>query len=690
MAVLSKIREKSLILILIIGLALFAFVVGGSKIMQFFQSNKVGMVGSVNGETISQDEFTAMVKNVKAGNPNLKDSQATEQVWNNIISEKIYSSQLQKAGIVVGENDIWEAIINEPSIKNSPQFQNELGMFDEEALKTYIADQEANQDLDGGKQWQAWLNYENSVKKNLERSTYLNLIKSAGDVSVEEAKQYYMMNNTTVSGKYVSLPYTSVADSLIKVSESDIQTYINNHQNQFKVKASRDIRFVKFDLLATDEDKVKIQDELKGLLSDLKTEKGDNLIDFVEKNSDLAYDENFVDQKALNAKVADTLYKLNIGDVYGPYEDKGYYKISKLTDIKDFNTAKASHILISYKDAQNAKPEITRTKEEAQVLAKKILAKVKKANVDFAEEAKISSDGPTGAKGGSLGVFAEGRMVPAFNDWVFSHKKGDIGMVETDYGFHIIYLEDTIPARQFATIAKIIAPSEETENRVFVEAQSFVTDIKKGKGFAALAQEKKYQIKNAQKLSQRADAVPNLKGNNPQIVSWAFDEDSKVGDIKRFDIEKAYVVAQITQKEAEGIQSVKGATTKVRPILVKQKKADILAKKLQEGSLEDIAKRENIRVEATGDINFGKPGTSKLGKDKAVVGALLAAKEGVIIRDVRSDKAVFALQLDKKTVAPELSSYEPYRQELLKNAKSDDTKIFEALKEAAKVEDYRR
>ncbi len=276
MAVLSKIRERSLFLILIIGMALFAFVASPKDIMSFFQSNKQGLVGNINGESISQEEYTAQVKNIKAQNPNLKDSQATDQVWNAIMSDKIYSTQLEKAGIVVGENDIWEAIINEPSIKNSPQFQNDLGLFDPESLRSYIADLQENKEDDEGRQLAAWVAYENSVKQNLERSTYLNLINAGMGVTAEEGKQYYITNNTKVSGKYVMLPYTSIADSTVSVSDTDIKNYINAHKKQFQVKESRDIQYVKFTLAATDADRALIKKDLVDLAVELRTVTGEN------------------------------------------------------------------------------------------------------------------------------------------------------------------------------------------------------------------------------------------------------------------------------------------------------------------------------------------------------------------------------------------------------------------------------
>jgi len=705
MAVLSKIRDRSLFLILIIGMALFAFVASPKDIMNFFKSDKTNYIGNINGEDISREEFATQIKAFKTQRSNLNDSQASKAVWDNLLSEKIYSSQLKKAGIVVGEKDIWEALTNDNSIKNSPQFQNESGLFDEESLKSYIADLQEDTSVDGKTRWENWIAYERSLKQNLERNAYLNLVKSGIDVSLEEGKRSYELNNQTVTGNYVFLPFFSIPDSIINVSDSDIEKYINAHKNDFQVKASRSIQYVKFDLLPTIDDKNVIRKELEDLIEDKEeyskvikdtlTRTGlKNTIDytaFLAEYSDTPFVDDYVFSETLEQKIADSLFNFKEGRIYGPYEEKGYFKISKIVEKKDVPSVKASHILIAYEGATRANPEIKRTKEAAETEAQRILKKVKRNGVDFAEEAKVSSDGPTGTRGGDLGWFKEGRMTPKFNDWVFSNEKGNIGLVETDFGFHVIKVDDTKAEQglKLATVSKIIVPSEETENAIFVEAETFAADISKGKNFTELAKEKNYIIKNAQKLKRRDDVVPGLPGNNPSIVYWSFDEKSEIGNSKRFDIDKAYVVALITQKEEEGLQSVESATTIVKPKVIAEKKTSLLTKKLEEGSLDEIALKEKARVQKTGETSFNNPDASALGREKSVLGALLAMKEGEVARGVKGSNGVYAIELIKKTMPAELESYEPYRAQLEKQLKKDNNTIFNALKDASEIEDYR-
>ncbi len=689
MAILSKIRERGLFLILIIGLALFAFVASPTDIMNFFRSKKMGLVGEINGEEITQTQFQSMIKRVKSYNPKAKDDQITEQVWNDLVKQKIYEIQLEKAGVDIGEKDLWDAIINDPSIKNSPQFQNEVGMFDEDLLRNYIQELKDNRKEDGGRQWANWLAFEDAKRQSLRQQLYLNLLKSGYYVSTPEAKTYYTTRNTTVQGKVVKLLYNSIPDSAVTISDTDVKNYIEKHRKKYTVKPARNLQFVYFKLAASEEDKQALKDELEKLKPDFARLEGPKLVEFVDVNSDIGFSDQFVDKKSISITVSDTLFKMNIGDIYGVYADKGYFKLTKLIDIKPVFQAKASHILIAYKGSRNAKESITRTKEEAKAKAEKLLRKVNAEN--FADMAKEESDGPTASKGGDLGIFGEGRMVPAFNDWVFSHKKGDIGMVETEFGYHIVYISDTFEGRKFAHLAKLIAPSEKTENKIFIDAETLVSEVNKGKNFEELAKEKNYQVKKASKVMKRDTQIPGLPGDShSHIIAWAFNEDTKTGDVKRFELDKAYVVVQVSGKQKEGLMNVQDAKPIVKPILIEQKKAKLLAAKMETGSLEEIAKNENTRVINTGKISMEEPNRGLLGNDNdVVIGAMLNMKEGETLRGIAGKQGVYAIELESKTPPVEMNSYEPIKRQLNAQLRIDNNKIFEALKEISEIKDYR-
>ena len=193
MAVLSKIRDRSLFLILVIGLALFAFVLDPSTLTDFFNSSKINEIGEVNGETISRQEFIQELDSYRQQNGGrVSDIQAAKVVWDNMLRKKIYQKQLIEAGITIGEEDVWNEIISAPFVQNNPQYQNELGQFDENKFKTFLADtKENNQPL-----WIQWSNYMTQVRDNAETNTYNNLVSAGLGASLKESEFEYLIDNT--------------------------------------------------------------------------------------------------------------------------------------------------------------------------------------------------------------------------------------------------------------------------------------------------------------------------------------------------------------------------------------------------------------------------------------------------------------------------------------------------------------
>ena len=695
MAILEDIRSKSWLLIVLVGLALFMFVASPDDIMRFFNAKKMNSIGSINGEHVTREEFTERVKEFSAANNNTNDSQATLRVWENIISEKIFDEQLEKAGIVIGEKEIWNTIISDPGINNNPMFLNEAGLFDEESLRNYVSETRDDKSPDGRKKWAAWVNYDKQIRQNLERQAYVNAVSAGLGIPLQEAKQEYNTYNTLVTGKFVSLPYTSIADSTITVSDDEIQDYIDAHKNQFKTNATRNLRYVVFNVEASAEDKAAIKGKINGIINDFVeynniTKTNDTLkgfknttdyADFIAEHSDVPFNDNFIFKGTGN----DSLFTAPLNTVIGPYEENGYYVMSKVIEKKEVTSARASHILISFKETGN--PNAKYTKEEAQALSDQILARIK-AGGDFATEATTYSEDPGSAsRGGDLNWFREGMMVPQFNDWVFSHNKGDLGIVESAYGYHIIKKTDTKTESgiKVAKVALAIEPSETTVSKAFQVAESFNSKVSKNPNdFAKISKEQNLDVRNADRLGRMSQNIPGLPGINSQIVGWAFESNRKTGDIRRFDLDKSYVIAQLTEMQEQGIMSVKSASNFVKPILIKQKKADILAKKLEKGTLEQLAQANNTVVNNLTEVTFAQGDPVLLG-DKAPLGALLSLKPGTIVRGVVGLNAVYAVQLDNKTAPPALNSYQALKYQLDKNMSKDINAIYGALRQAADV-----
>ncbi|QVY67360.1 peptidylprolyl isomerase [Polaribacter sp. Q13] len=689
MAILSKIRERSMFLIIIIGLALFAFVLDPSTLGDFFNSSKVNKVGEINGESISRQEFSAELEAYKqqVGN-GVTEMQASKNVWDNIVRKKIYQNQLSEAGITVGEADVWNEVINAPSVKDNPQFQNAAGLFDEAKFKQFLADtKENNPDM-----WRAWSNYMTQIRDNGERNTYNNLVTAGLGASLKEGEAQYFVDNTKLSSQFVFVPYTSIADSLINVSKGEIESYIKANANNFKVDESRDISYVKFDITASLEDENNIKASVAELIEDFKSATNDT--EFLSENdSDTSIDNNFKFQKEINATVASEIFKGTKGDVFGPYKEQGYFKISKITAVTNMpDSARASHILIPFIGAQRVAPNVTRTQDEAKILADSILTVVKRNKNKFADLAKtLSSDIGSGAKEGDLGWFTYNRMTPKFRDFVFEGSKGDIGVVETPFGFHVIRIDgqkNNQKALKLATYSRQIIASEATENEIFQKAEQFALATSKDKKFFEIAKENKYITRPAIGLKVLDENVPGL-GNQRQIISWAFGKDTKPGDFKRFDLEGSHVVAFVTAKTEKGLMSAAKATNTVKPILINQKKAKLIADKFNGSTLADIAKENNTNVRNASGINLKSPTLSGAGSEPKVVGAMFNAELNKVYKNIEGNKGVYAFAVINKQLPTTLPNYEVARKSIAEARKAKTFTMYEALKKASDVEDNR-
>lgn len=689
MAVLSKIRERSMFLIIIIGLALFAFVLDPSKLGDFFNSSKVNEIGEVNGESISRQEFLQEIENYKkqAGN-GVSEMQAVKAVWDNIVRKKIYKNQLSDAGITIGEADIWNEIISAPFVQNNPQYQNEGGLFDEGKFKQFLANEKDNKT----QLWSQWSGYMNQIRDNAETNTYNKLVTAGLGASLKEGETEYMQDNTKLNAQFVYVPYTSVADSLVKIKKSEVEAYIKNHADEFKVEKSRDISYVKFDIVASAEDEKVIKENVASLIEDFKKAKN-NAVFLSENDSDESINNSFQYKNFVNQEVADEIFAGKKGDVVGPYKDKGFFKISKITEVTQMpDSVKASHILIPFIGSQRAAADVTRTEDEAKKLADSILNVVKRSQRKFGALAKtFSSDKGSAAKEGSLDWFNYPRMTPAFRDFCFQGKKGEIGVVKTPFGFHIIKIDDQKNQQKvlkLATFSRKIIASEATENVAFRSAEEFALAVSKDHKFFNVVKEKNYKSFSAVGLKPLDENVAGL-GDQRSIVSWAFGKETNVNDFKRFDLEGSHIVAFVTGTTEKGLMSVAKATNIVRPILVNEKKAAFIKDKLQGASLAEIATANKTTVRNASGITLKSPTLSGVGLEPKIVGAMYGAELNKVYNSVVGDKGVYAFSVTNKELPTALPNYDGNRKRIAESRKRLTYKIYEAIKKASSIEDNR-
>ena len=701
MAVLGKIRQQSIILILVIGMALFAFVISGVFDGNSANNGPTEPIAVVNEEEIDISMFRQMVEQTERAY-NYSTLQSVSLVWNQALRNTIFEQEFEKLGIDAGKDQLEQIISSDDAVVNNTSFQNESGFFDFGVFTNYIAQMRIQEPA----AYENWKAQEKSIIGVAKQRIYLDLIKSSGVITEAEAEALYHFENDNVNLEYVQIPYDVVPDSLVSVSDTEINQYIKEHENNFRREASRNLHFVSFSENPTKEDLDRIRLRLEGLIdeqilyNDVSKltdtiegfKKTKDIIDFVDQYSEIPFDSVYKARGQFNNDYADILFGLEIGDVFGPYRDGKYFKISRLLDRKKNASLRASHILIAYKGATRASDKITRSKEEAKIEANRVLRIVRRGKNSFEELATEYSDGPSYNRGGDIGFFQEGQMAQQFFKFVNKNKIGRIGLVETEFGFHIIKVTDKDDLALIADIVNEAIASDQTANEVFRRATTFEIESNDSNEFIATSEKYNYAIRPVKNISAMEENMPGLF-NQRQIVRWAFEEGTRIGDIRRFSLNGlgGYAVVQLTEINNERIAGINEVGPEVRKQIIQNKKTAHI--KNQYGdieTLEALAENESLSIETASAVNQKNPTLVGAGDEPYVVGAAFAMGEGNISGFIQGEQGVYKLKLLKVNEAETLGDYDEFTKEYLQKASSSLLEnVFQALESSADIDDNR-
>lgn len=696
MAVLQKIRNRSGLLLLAIGFALLAFVVQ-DLFTKGFKSISTD-VGSVNGKDISFDEFKIKVANTEKNQQNgqsMTSMQASNQVWNQEVSIALLTAEFEKLGIRVGEKHIVEVFKADPNIGQNQMFLNAAGKFDLAKFKEYFkANPEGIQYLK---------EREKDADLNAKYQIYNSLVKGGLYTTQAEGKLKYEVETNKVTFDFVNVPFSSIKDSDVKISDDEITAYMKTKEKKFKSEEAREIEYVLIEEKPSAEDEAEIKSKVQSLLNQRvlynnTTGKNDTIAgfanvkndaEFVNANSDIPFDSSYVAKQDLPAENAEMLFNLPTGQISAPYMYNGYYCISKALGRKSGAKSKASHILISWEGTQVPNKKEVRTKEQAKAKAESLLAQAKANPGNFFMLAMMNSDDSSAQSGGDLGYFSPGQMVAPFNDFVFNNPIGKIGLVETQFGYHVIQVTDKQDAVKLATIAQKIQPSEITNNKTYEQATKFEMEAASNKDFDALAKQMKLTVSPSVRVKAVDESFGSIS-NQRQIVKWAFNSDTSVGDVKRFEIvNKGYVIVKLKKVYDKGLMAVEDARPQVEPILKNKKKAEMIKAKLKGATLEALATANKVTVMNAVDLTVENPSIPGAGFEPKVVGIAMSSKVGKLSQPVIGNSGVYVLVTKAETKAPAIQNYDEYVNKLKQQVASYSGRVIQALKENADIDDNR-
>jgi peptidyl-prolyl cis-trans isomerase D len=700
MAVLNKIRQRSVFLIIIIALALFSFVLADVLRNGGLSSDKSQTtVATVNGVDLDRTEFMTKVENMRRNfGPNAPAGQAINAVYEQEVKRVLLEEQYEELGLTVQVDQLNDALST--NLAGNETFQDETGRFSQGKLDEYVASIRTNRQAS-----QQWDDFVENTKKTVLENIYFTMVKGGLASTLADGEQQYRYENDKVNVEFAFIPYSKIPDEEVPVTDAEIEAYIKDNKKEFEVPAQVDIQYVTISEKASQED----IDEAKTAVEKLLTKTvefnevsklndtiagfatTDDVEAFVNANSEAPYQDRWWYKKDLPDAIRDTIYNMSVGEVYGPYKVDNTYNLSKVVAMRQMpDSAKVRHILIPI--GLNPTDSITRTKEQAKATADSLLSIVKTNRSKFPDLVeKHSSDVASIEKDGVYDFFPYNQMVPAFRDYSFEKNVGDIGVVETRFGYHLIEVlgqKNSQKVVKVATVTREIEPSEKTINNIFSEATNFELDAKKG-DFAETASEASLPLKPVNKIGKLDATIPGI-GNNREIVKWAFEEETNVGDIKRFSTTDGYVVAQLTRKSPKGLMSVAEASQKVTPILKKEKKAEKIKESITGATVQEVASNQGVTVQSATAVTMASPTLAGAGSEPLVVGTAFGKEPGEETGLIEGENGVYKVRVLAFNPAPGLDNYASYANQL--NAQATPAvngKVYTALKETAEIEDNR-
>lgn len=701
MALISTLREKMTKWVVgFIALAMIAFIVGsdlfGSGPRSIFGGSDKE-IGVIAGNSISLEEYQAVLQDrennyiLNFGRQPGEREQPTlrQQAWDLLIAKYAITTQYEKVGVQVTTDEIWDVIQGKNIDENIKQsFLDSLGKFDRSKLISYLQSLDAQPANSEARV--RWNLFKQSLVPGRERLKYENLIVKTNYVTEAEGERDYHNQNDVAEVKYLYVPFFSVSDSTIKVTDGDLKGYYEKNKKKYKVELSRNMSYVTIPLVATAEDSLAIRQELERLKASFATTTEDST--YATNNSDGKNAFEKFSPSKLPAFLTSQNESLIVGNILGPIMDGTSYKLVKVVKIGEdtIGTAKASHILIKW---DNDTPE---EKAKAKEKASKILKEIK-GGADFAAKAREFGTDGTASKGGDLGYFTSGQMVKPFEEAVFKAKKTGLlpELTETTFGYHIISVTEVKnnTAYTIATIEREITPSEATQNEAFRKADTFASGLSGVDAFKEKATKEGLIVYDANEVNTTERRINNL-GEARQMVTWLF-RDAKKGKVSTvFDLENNYVVSVMTGETEAGFKPLEKIKDEITPMVKNELKGKAIIEKLaaQKGSLDEIAKAfgTDATVSTVNDLKLNGNALGTIGFDPTAIGAAFSLEGGKTTRPFAGENGVFMIELKNKTVAPGMQEYSTFKNQALQSLNGRVAyNVSEAFKDAAGIKDKR-
>ncbi len=697
MSVIQRIRDKAAWLIFgAIALAMIGFIVTDA-----FQGGGRGLFsgpnttyGKVNGKKIEYDKFSERVKMIEDQYPNQQNDymrqRTYETVWNQMVDEIVLGKAYNKLGLFVTDKEINDILYGKnPPDQLKQQFTDpSTGQYNAAAADQAIREFKKKNPL----QYQ---NFITSLIQNRQREKYLSMLSNTSYVPKWMAEKLGTDNSLVANISYVQIPYATIPDSTVKVSDDEIKEYLKEHSEEYKQEKSRSIAYVAFSAAPSAADSAAVREKLKNLSTEFATT-NDIKAFLLRSNSELPYYEGFISKGRIQVPNKDSILNTPVGGVYGPYLDQGNYVVAKIVDAKRLpDTVKIRHILIATQQRDPQSGQAYRFRDDS--TAKRIADSVQTAIRNGAkfDSLLVRSDDPgSKEKGGVYDSVPSGKMVAEFNDYIFANPIGTKGIIKTDFGYHYIEIlsqKGSDPGYKIAYLALPIIASQVTDNTASGLASQFAAESRKAKQF-----DENVNKQHLQKLIipdvRPGDHIVGELGSSRELVRWMYQAD--IGDVvdQAFAIGDKYVVATLTEINEEGVVTPQKARPMVESMVRNRKKAKQLVEKIgNPTSLDAVASSNKLPVLRADSISFAAQIIPNVGPETKLIGASFGKQSlNKVSGPIEGNSGVFVFKTESVYAKPNPNaSPEMMRAMLEQQLRQSNAQSIEALRKAANIKDYR-
>lgn len=701
MAAIGNIRKHSTFLVIIIGIALAAFVLG--DFAKGGGGSRNVNVGEVEGEEITIMDFNAEAeKNINASmQQQQKDRLSSdeifsvkEQTWNDVVYRVIMDNEYEALGLTVTSDELFDLVqgpnphalikqyFTDPNTKQYNrnmvvQYLQNMGSMPEDAK-------------------QQWIRFEKYIKDDRLRSKFNTLISKGYYVPKDLARVMYNEKNDKADIDYVAAKFIDIKDSLFNPTDDDYADYYNDNKERYKQKASRDIEYVIFNIIPSAKDIEDSKKEIDQIA--LELQETVDVVRFVKVNSDQPYDSSWFAPWKLPVQIDSLMFNSKVGAVSEPYMLNNEFHVARLMEVGQRpDSMKASHILISYVGAYNARPEVERNREQAMELTDSLFNVLKKKPRKMVELAKEFSNDPSVEQNDcDLGWFEDGSMVNTFNEAVYDNKIGKFTIAETPFGYHIIKTtgkKKLVKKVKVAMVDREIYASDKTYQDSFAKASKIATECDNEEEFNDAVTEQRLNKRIMPVIREMSNYIAGLK-NPRQIVRWAFNEDTETGQVSSvFDLEDMFVVAVLTAKVDEGYPTLDQVKERIQQNVYNQLKGEYYADKMKEfdGNLDKIKADMKVSDKHVNPLFFSSRNLPGFTIENEVIGTVFGMKNGTVSQPIIGNSGVFVVKVNDITVAGDITNYSSVIAELqadFEKRVSQDYP-FTSLKESIEIVDNR-